>query len=152
MSTRVWRRRAAATMGATVVLTGSLLLGAANANGGGVGEPTVASDGYRTVASVGHYALVRGPGGTRVVTYHCNTGATGDVASTTVNCSLQVSGVQVSGGNITLPGATAEYPGTAIINQSGAIRLCYSGSAQFMVPAGSLSNTTVCTRHNVDVP
>lgn len=143
-----------AAIGATAALLVVPFAGsAANANGGGVGEPTVASDDYRNVASIGNYALVRGPGGTRVVTYQCNTLSIGDVASTTVNCSLQVNGSEVSGGSLTLPGPTAEYPGTATIDQSGRIRLCYSGSGNFILPpTDPLKNGTTCTRHNVDVP
>jgi hypothetical protein len=88
-----------------------------------------------------------------VVAYQCNTLATGDVAATTVNCSLQLSGSQISGGSITLPGATAAYAGTATINQSGSIRLCYSGSAVFILPPNRpLSNDPICTKHNVDIP
>lgn len=144
--------RVATIVGATALLAANLGASVANANGGGVGEPTVASDDYRTVSSIGNYALVRGPGGTRVVTYQCNTLATGDVAATTVNCSLQLSGSQISGGSITLSGPTAEYPGTATINQSGSIRLCYSGSGLFILPTKTLTNDPICTKHNVDIP
>lgn len=56
------RRTRLAAIGATAALLVVPFAGsAANANGGGVGEPTVATDEYRTVSSVGNYALVRGP-------------------------------------------------------------------------------------------
>jgi hypothetical protein len=142
-------------LGVTVaaVSLAALSLGpVAHASGGGVGEPTVAVSDGRTVSSIGNYAMTRNPDGSRTVAYQCNTTATGDAAATTVNCSLQVSGGQVSGGSVTLPGATATYAGTTTISSSGAVRLCYSGSAQFIVGSLRLSNAQMCTRANVAVP
>jgi hypothetical protein len=139
------------TIGAVSVMALSLAI-PAQASGGGVGEPTTAVADGRTVSSIGNYGMTRNPDGSRTVVYQCNTLATGDVASTTSNCSLQVSGSQVSGGSVTLPGPTSEFVGTTTITTSGAVRLCYSGSAQFIVNSLTLANSQMCTRANVAIP
>lgn len=144
--------RLGTAIAATSLMALSLGMPPAQATGGGVGEPTVAVSDGRTVSSIGNYGMTRNADGSRTVVYQCNTTATGDVASTTVNCSLQVSGGGVSGGSLTLPGPTAEFPGTTTIAISGRVRLCYSGSAQFILGSTKLFNSEKCTSANVAIP